>query len=77
MTVANGHIGSTTFRNVILSSSSPIKKSTVPLAGKICHLELSKNLRTGQKLLFGGADDGSIAMWDYACVPNVYTADVD
>lgn len=38
--------------------------SDVPLQGEIVNLHLVENERTKEELIVGGADDGSIALWD-------------
>ncbi|EKM49792.1 uncharacterized protein PHACADRAFT_265486 [Phanerochaete carnosa HHB-10118-sp] len=37
--------------------------SDVPLAGRICSLYTTRNDRSGENLIIGGCDDGSVAIW--------------
>ncbi|KAJ8081077.1 hypothetical protein PM082_017918 [Marasmius tenuissimus] len=39
------------------------KISDYPLSGYVVHLQEVRNLRTTERLIVGGADDGSIAIW--------------
>ncbi|KAJ3575868.1 hypothetical protein NP233_g816 [Leucocoprinus birnbaumii] len=45
-------------------SSSPLRISDKPLDGYICGLQVVPNFRTGERYILGGADDGSIAVWN-------------
>lgn len=47
---------------------SPDSVSDIPLSGSVLGLQSLQNVRTGEKLLMGGADDGSVAVWSLMCV---------
>ena len=42
------------------------KSTNVSLNGSIASLFMVRNERTDERLLVGGADDGSIAIWSFA-----------
>jgi len=44
--------------------SDPIKMSDKPLDGYILSLHVVSNFRTKERYIFGGADDGSVAIWN-------------
>ena len=70
LSLGDGTVGVTSFRKI----SHPWKDSAdevvsdVPLAGAITGLHLVQDRRTGEGLLVGGANDGSIAFWSLKCV---------
>ena len=39
-------------------------RSDIPLAGTIVSLHLVKNNATGEEMIVGGADDGSVGIWE-------------
>ena len=41
------------------------------LPGAIVALEAVPNARTGERVLVGGAEDGTIALWSLECVLSV------
>lgn len=41
------------------------KTSTIPLSGSVHCIELITNTRTGDPLIVGGSDDGSVAFWAF------------
>ena len=41
-----------------------MKSSNIPLNGPIVDLHFVHNDYTGKRLIVGGADDGSVAVWD-------------
>jgi len=45
------------------AASDPIKISDKPLDGYIISLHAVSNFRTNERYIFGGADDGSVAIW--------------
>ncbi|KAI0060412.1 WD40 repeat-like protein [Artomyces pyxidatus] len=60
----NGRIGRSSFPILMYNSETPSKDlSDVPLDGFIVSLHLVQNDRSGERLIVGGADDGSVAIW--------------
>jgi hypothetical protein len=50
------------FRKTVKSPSLP-KASDIALGGSITGLHIVVNPQTKEKLIVGGADDGSVAFW--------------
>ena len=65
--VGDGRIAATTFEGLSNSELPKLQSSRSP-KGKVLHLELTKNLRTGRQIIIGGGDDGFVAIWDYKWV---------
>jgi len=63
--VGDGTIGRSSFSNLVQLDSSLASGdvSDNPLNGYIVGLHLVQNDRTGERLIVGGADDGSLAIW--------------
>lgn len=64
---ANGYLAISSFTDLSASpTSTPItlRKSSRALRGKVVHLSLTRNIRTGQSIVVGGGDDGSVALFD-------------
>lgn len=62
---SDGTIGRSSFANLVQVNSklAPEDVSDVPLDGFIVGLHIAQNDRTGERLIVGGADDGSVAIW--------------
>ncbi|KAH9983707.1 hypothetical protein BJV74DRAFT_849553 [Russula compacta] len=62
---SDGTIGRSSFANLIQLNSdlAPGDRSDVPLHGCIVGLHIVQNDQTGERLVIGGADDGSVAIW--------------
>jgi WD repeat-containing protein 7 len=63
--VGDGTIGRSSFSNLVQLDSSLASGdvSDIPLNGYIVGIHLVQNDRTGERLIVGGADDGSLAIW--------------
>jgi hypothetical protein len=63
--VGDGTIGRSSFPNLVQLNSVPAPGDTsdIPLKGYIIGLHVIQNDRTGERLIVGGADDGSVAIW--------------
>ena len=63
--VGDGTIGRSSFSGLVQldSSLAPEDVSDIPLNGYIIGLHLVQNDQTGERLIVGGADDGSLAIW--------------
>ena len=63
--VGDGTIGRSSFPNLVQLNSVPAPGdiSDIPLNGYIIGLHVIQNDRTGERLVVGGADDGSVAIW--------------
>lgn len=63
--IGDGTIGRSSFTKLaqVNSKLAPEDVSDVPLDGIIVSLHISQNDRTGERLIVGGADDGSVAIW--------------
>ena len=63
--VGDGTIGRSSFPNLVQLSSIPAPGdiSDIPLKGCVIGLHVIQNDRTGERLVVGGADDGSVAIW--------------
>lgn len=62
---SDGTIGRSSFPNLVQLNSVPAPGdiSDIPLNGYIIGLHVIQNDRTGERLVVGGADDGSVAIW--------------
>ncbi|KAH9990289.1 hypothetical protein BJV77DRAFT_1013521 [Russula vinacea] len=62
---SNGTIGRSSFPNLVQLNSvlAPGDISDIPLNGRVIGLHVVQNDRTGERLIVGGADDGSVAIW--------------
>jgi WD repeat-containing protein 7 len=58
-------IGRSSFADLvqIKSNLTPGDMSDIPLDGPIVGLHIIQNDQTGERLIVGGADDGSVAIW--------------
>jgi hypothetical protein len=63
--VGDGTIGRSSFPNLVQLNSVPAPGdiSDIPLKGYVIGLHVIQNDRTGERLVVGGADDGSVAIW--------------
>jgi len=63
--IGDGTIGRSSFANLVQLNSDPAPGdvSDIPLNGCITGLHVVQNDRTGERLIVGGADDGSVAIW--------------
>ena len=63
--LGDGTIGRSSFPNLVQLNSvlSPGDISDIPLNGYVIGLHVIQNDRTGERLVVGGADDGSVAIW--------------
>ncbi|KAI0298119.1 hypothetical protein B0F90DRAFT_1818820 [Multifurca ochricompacta] len=63
--VGDGTIGRSSFSNLVQLNSklAPEDVSDIPLNGSVIGLHIAQNDRTGERLIVGGADDGSVAIW--------------
>lgn len=63
--VGDGTIGRSSFANLVQLDShlAPGDISDIPLNGFVVGLHLVQNDRTRERLIVGGADDGSVAIW--------------
>jgi hypothetical protein len=63
--IGDGSIGRSSFSNLVQLDSSLASGdvSDIPLNGYLVGLHLVQNDRTGERLIVGGADDGSLAIW--------------
>lgn len=63
--VGDGTIGRSSFPNLVQLNSGPAPGdiSDIPLKGYVIGLHVIQNDRTGERLIVGGADDGSVAIW--------------
>jgi hypothetical protein len=63
--VGDGTIGRSSFPNLVQLNSVPAPGdiSDIPLKGYVIGLHVIQNDRTGERLVIGGADDGSVAIW--------------
>jgi hypothetical protein len=63
--VGDGTIGRSSFPDLVQLNSvpSPGDISDIPLKGYVIRLHVIQNDRTGERLVVGGADDGSVAIW--------------
>ena len=63
--VGDGTIGRSSFANLVQLKSdlAPEDASDIPLNGSIVGLHINQNDQTGEKLIVGGSDDGSVAIW--------------
>jgi WD repeat-containing protein 7 len=63
--LGDGTIGRSSFPNLVQlkSNLAPRDVSDIPLNGSITALHIIQNDRTGERLIIGGADDGSVAIW--------------
>jgi hypothetical protein len=63
--VGDGTIGRSSFPNLVQLKSVPAPGdiSDIPLNGFVVGLHVIQNDRTGERLVVGGADDGSVAIW--------------
>ncbi|KAH9175602.1 quinon protein alcohol dehydrogenase-like superfamily [Lactarius sanguifluus] len=62
---SDGTIGRSSFAKLVHLNSklAPEDISDIPLDGFIVGLHIAQNDRTGERLIVGGADDGSVAIW--------------
>ncbi|KAH9040230.1 hypothetical protein EDB84DRAFT_1587571 [Lactarius hengduanensis] len=62
---SDGTIGRSSFAKLVHVNSqlAPEDVSDIPLDGFIVGLHIAQNDRTGERLIVGGADDGSVAIW--------------
>lgn len=62
---SDGTIGRSSFAELVQVNSklAPEDVSDIPLDGFIVALHIAQNDRTGERLIVGGADDGSVAIW--------------
>ncbi|KAI9442968.1 hypothetical protein H4582DRAFT_1921610 [Lactarius indigo] len=62
---SDGTIGRSSFAKLVQVNSKlmPEDVSDIPLDGIIVGLHIAQNDRTGERLIVGGADDGSVAIW--------------
>lgn len=62
---SDGTIARSSFPNLVQLNSVPAPGdiSDVPLKGHVIGLHVIQNDRTGERLVVGGADDGSVAIW--------------
>ncbi|KAF8260917.1 hypothetical protein EI94DRAFT_1747183 [Lactarius quietus] len=62
---SDGTVGRSSFAKLVQVDSklAPEDVSDVPLDGFIVRLHIAQNDRTGERLIVGGADDGSVAIW--------------
>ncbi|KAI9511385.1 hypothetical protein F5148DRAFT_1323298 [Russula earlei] len=62
---SDGTIGRSSFANLVQLNSDLASedRSDIPLNGCIVALHVVQNDQTGERLIVGGADDGSIAIW--------------
>ncbi|KAH8982187.1 hypothetical protein EDB86DRAFT_2812394 [Lactarius hatsudake] len=62
---SDGTIGRSSFAKLVHLNSklAPEDVSDIPLDGLIVGLHIAQNDRTGERLIVGGADDGSVAIW--------------
>ncbi len=63
--VGDGTIGRSSFPDLVQLNSVPAPGdiSDIPLQGYVIGLHVIQNDRTGERLVVGGADDGSVAIW--------------
>jgi hypothetical protein len=63
--IGDGTIGRSSFAKLVQVNSklAPEDVSDIPLDGFIVRLHIAQNDRTGERLIVGGADDGSVAIW--------------
>jgi hypothetical protein len=63
--VGDGTIGRSSFPNLVQLNSVPAPGdiSDIPLKGYVIGLHVIQNDLTGERLVVGGADDGSVAIW--------------
>ena len=63
--VGDGTIGRSSFPDLVQLNSVPAPGdiSDIPLKGYVIRLHVIQNDRTGERLVVGGADDGSVAIW--------------
>ncbi len=63
--VGDGTIGRSSFSNLVQLNSVPPPGdiSDIPLNGYVIGLHVVQNDLTGERLVVGGADDGSVAIW--------------
>lgn len=61
----DGTIGRSSFPDLVQLNSVPAPGniSDIPLKGHVIGLHLIQNDRTGERLVVGGGDDGSVAIW--------------
>ncbi|KAH9073451.1 hypothetical protein EDB83DRAFT_2357410 [Lactarius deliciosus] len=62
---SDGTIGRSSFAKLVHLNSklAPEDVSDIPLDGFVVGLHIAQNDRTGERLIVGGADDGSVAIW--------------
>jgi WD repeat-containing protein 7 len=63
--LGDGTIGRSSFANLVQlkSNLAPGDVSDIPLNGSITALHITQNDQTGERLIVGGGDDGSVAIW--------------
>ncbi|GJE92636.1 WD40 repeat-like protein [Phanerochaete sordida] len=63
--LSDGIVSRCSFSQLVLGAarSQYSTPSDIPLRGRICSLHATWNERTGENLVVGGADDGSVAVW--------------
>ncbi|KAI0763531.1 WD40 repeat-like protein [Trametes elegans] len=59
----DGHLRRTSLLDIARSAEACSHTSDVPLSGSIVCLDAVQDPRTGERLVVGGADDGTIAVW--------------
>ncbi|KAI8986132.1 WD40 repeat-like protein [Trametes punicea] len=59
----DGHLERRSLGKLVRNGHGPIQSSDSSLPGAILALDIIQNSRTGERVVAGGADDGSIAFW--------------
>ncbi|KAJ7505803.1 hypothetical protein B0H11DRAFT_1851029 [Mycena galericulata] len=59
----DGRLCQTSLAELSAASPTPLKESAAVLAGEVTGLHIVENTRTRERLIVGGADDGSIGFW--------------
>ncbi|KAI0671154.1 WD40 repeat-like protein [Trametes maxima] len=59
----DGRLRRTSLLEAAKSADVPSQWSNLALPGPILALDVARNSRTGERIIVGGADDGTIAMW--------------
>jgi hypothetical protein len=59
-----GNVTKTSLVNLLTKSHLAAKRSNIPIQGSIVHLTLASQTSSSSRVLVGGGDDGSVAIWD-------------